>query len=54
MMVDTSLSEIIDFQSVLLDLDSSSCLLPAAYFIASGELPCGERKMTGVLKGSLQ
>ena len=45
MMVDSSLSGIIDFQPVLLDLDGFSCLLPAAYFIASGELPCGERKM---------
>jgi len=32
----------------------SRCLLPAAYFIASGEHPYGERKMTGVLIGSLQ
>ena len=35
MMVDGSLPGIIDFQSVLLDLDGFSCLLPAAYFIAS-------------------
>jgi len=54
MMVNGSFSGIIDFQPVLLDLDGFSCLIPAAYFIALGELPCGERNMTGVLTGSLQ
>jgi len=49
MMLNGSFSGIIDFQPVLLDLDGFS---PVAYLIASGELPCGKRKMTGVLTGS--